>query len=454
MKGGPSDRRQVSWAREKAFQVLNAWSGRERRVPLRRRITTILDRSRRDPRDKALFWQLVLGVVRNLRLLDGVAKIFVRRLPPPGPTRQALRIGLYQLLFLDRVPPHAAVSESVDLVGRRHDRGLVNAVLRRTVEALGEGEATDPTSQLALPGGRRFAPGRPFLPHPEQRRAAYLGVRHSYPDFLVRRWGRRWGWEEAERIMVAGNTTPLLNLRVNRLKATVAEAEASLRAQGVERLEAGERPGTLRLDWPGNPAGLAALREGLVSVQDPAAMEAVCRARLEPGLRVLDLCSAPGGKTTQAAEMMGDEGAVFAWDADFHRLERTEQAARRLELASVKVLYGLTLEEVLELGPYDRVLADVPCTSTGVLAKRPEARWKLAPRDFVKLPAIQARILEQACRALVPGGCLVYSTCSLEPEENEGVVARAEGWRVDFQQTTLPRGGVKDGSFVARLVKA
>ncbi len=433
--------------------MLCAWSGNERKVQLRPLIQRTADRAPVHQREKGLFWQIVLGVVRSSRLLDALVKASVTKgMPGPGAVRQALRIGLYQLLFLDRVPARAAVDQSVRLVEGRKAKALVNAVLRRAADSIREGgEPEDPVSQLALPGGRLLVFPEPFLPDPEKRKMAYLAVLYSYPDFLVRKWAARFGEEKARELLEAGNTTPPLNLRVNPLRAAPEEVEAALREEGIQGIRPGGRPGTFQVDYTGNPAGLGVLKRGLVTVQDQAAMRAVEVLDPRPGEKVLDLCAAPGGKTTQAAERMGDRGLVVAWDAEPRRLERVRRAVERLGLTSVKVAQGASLEEVLSWGPYDRVLADVPCTSTGVLARRPEGRWKLKAKDYKKLPALQREILGQAARAVAPGGVLVYSTCSLEEEENEGVVETLEGWEIMHRETTLPVAGLRDGSFVARL---
>jgi len=433
--------------------VLCAWSGNERRIQLRPLIQRTADRAPVHQREKGLFWQIVLGVVRSFRLLDALVKASVKKgMPGPGAVRQSLRIGLYQLLFLDRVPARAAVDQAVRLVEGRKAKALVNAVLRRVSEAVLEGGVLeDPLSQVALPGGRLLSFPAPFLPDPEKRKWAYLAVLYSYPDFLVRKWAARWGEERTRELLAAGNTTPPLNLRVNPLRAGPEEVEAALREEGVDGIRPRERPGTFQVDFTGNPARLGVLKRGLVTVQDQAAMRAVEVLDPRPGEKVLDLCAAPGGKTTQAAEAMGDQGIVVAWDIEPRRLERVERAVERLGLTSVKIARGVDLEEVLSWGPFDKVLADVPCTSTGVLARRPEGRWKLKAGDYRKLPAIQREILAQAARAVAPGGVLVYSTCSLEEEENEGVVETLEGWEIILKETTLPLAGVRDGSFVARL---
>ncbi len=433
--------------------MLCAWSGNERRTQLRPLLQRTADRAAVHQREKGLFWQIVLGVVRSLRLLDALVKVSARKgMPGPGAVRQALRIGLYQLLYLDRVPARAAVDQSVRLVEGRKAKALVNAILRRVADSIREGGVLeDPLSQVALPGGRLLAFPEPFLPDPEKRPLAHLAILYSYPDFLVRKWAARWGEERTRELLEAGDTTPPLNLRVNPLRATPEEVRRALEEEGVEGIREGARPGTFQVDFLGNPARLGVLKRGLVTIQDQAAMRAVDVLAPRPGERVLDLCAAPGGKTTQAAELMGDQGLVVAWDIEPRRLERVRRAVERLGLGSVRVAQGASLEEVLSWGPYDRVLADVPCTSTGVLARRPEGRWKLKAKDYQKLPALQREILEQAARAVGEGGVLVYSTCSLEEEENEGVVETLEGWEIMLMETTLPSAGIRDGSFVARL---
>ena len=396
-------------------------------------------------RDVRFARQLVLGVVRWQKRLDWIiATCCTRPVAQLSPwARHILRLGVYQLFWLDRVPQSAAVHTSVELAKHLTHRGiasLVNAVLRNLL--------------------RQRAPV--CYPDPRQTPTRYLAVYHSHPEWLVERWVGRWGREIAERVLVANNQPAELNIYLNRLRpsrALVAE---------LDLVPVGSRPGFYRAT---NGAALFASRayqQGQFQVQDPNAGLAVALLDPQPGERLLDLCSAPGGKAVQAAIAMADRGWVVATDISLPRLKRVRENARRLRLHAIRPVArdGTTPG----CGVFDRVLADVPCSATGVLGRRPDARWHRKPTELAALTARQQVLIQRAYEHLRPGGVLVYSTCSLEEEENEAIVerflyqtptARLERADAHFPAQpyagryvlTIPGQHAGDGSFAARIRK-
>ena len=396
-------------------------------------------------RDVRFARQLVLGAVRWQKRLDWIiATCCVRPVAQLSPwARHILRLGTYQLFWLDRVPQSAAVHTSVELAKHLAHQGiasLVNAVLRNLLRQ------------------------RARVRYPDQRQnpAHYLAVYHSHPEWLVERWIGRWGREITEHLLVANNQPAPLNIYLNPLRAN-RETVAELDLVPVEA-----RPGFYRAT---NGAALFASRayqQGQFQVQDPNAGLAVALLAPQPDERLLDLCSAPGGKSVQAAIAMADRGWVVASDISLPRLKRVRENARRLRLRAIRPVArdGTTPG----CGAFDRVLADVPCSATGVLGRRPDARWSRQPAEFAALTARQQVLIQRAYEHVRPGGVLVYSTCSLEEEENEAIVERflkqtptarleradthfpAQPWAGRYVRT-IPGQHAGDGSFAARIRK-
>jgi len=355
--------------------------------------------------DAALATELVMGTLRWQRLLDflldlqlqrGAKKQGAARLD--AEVRIALRMGLYQLRWLARVPAHAAVHESVELVKRARKAsaaGLVNAVLRNAPR--------QPAEELVG-----------AVEPPAER----LAILYSHSTWLVERWLSRLGEEETRALLAANNTPPRHVCAVSEPAAIVALRE-ELRAVGVE-----VQPGRwLRaaLELSGGPIqGAGAWREGRVRMQDEASQMVALLLDVKPGMRVLDLCAAPGGKTLSLAEAVGSDGHVIAGDFHAHRLRALRERLRNTAQVSVVTLDATRPLPFSE--PFDAILVDVPCSGTGTLARHPELRWRLEPPDLLDLQARQRTMLENAALLLRRGGRLVYSTCSLEPEENEQVV--------------------------------
>jgi 16S rRNA (cytosine967-C5)-methyltransferase len=364
--------------------------------------------------DAGLATELAMGVLRWQRLLD----FFVdRTLKKPATVadvevRIALRLGAYQLLFLDRIPAHAAIFESVELVKRARKRSastLVNAVLRKL--------AKEP-----LPGKSPVgAAGRALSP--DLAPAERLGIQYSHPTWMVERWLRTYGKERTRELLESNNRVPSA---AGYLLDSQRDADARL---SLQRGGAGIRPGRLlREAWTfdsGNLAACEAVSKGWVAIQDEASQAVARLLATEPGNTVLDLCAAPGGKTLLLAQAAGAHGRVIA--ADLHE-NRVRGMRERLELAGIHNVETIVLDASQPLPferPFSRILVDVPCSGTGTLARHPEIRWKLQPEDLGDLHARQARLLRNALPHLAAGGRLVYSTCSLEPEENELVVREA-----------------------------
>ena len=352
-----------------------------------------------DSRDAALTTRLCFGVLQNRLLLDYyLGKLSTVKLEKMEPAvRNALRLGAYQVLFLDRVPDHAAVSEAVDLArkGSKNPRsaGLVNGVLRSLVRQ---------KDSLELPEDP--------------------AVRYSHPQWLADLFTRRLGREEAAALMAANNGEPPTCAQVNTTRATVEEVTDSLRAEGVEVQPHAWLPNCLLLSHTGSLEELTAFREGLFYIQDAAAKLAVLAADPREGMDVLDACAAPGGKSFAAAIAMWGEGKVVSCDIHPHKMDLIQAGAKRLGLDCItaEVLDGRECKEEF-LDGFDLVLADVPCSGLGIIRKKPDIRYK-DPKPLEGLPRVQKAILDNVCRYVRPGGVLLYATCTLLERENEDVV--------------------------------
>ncbi len=414
------------------------------------------------PEDRALSRELVAGVERRRGTLDAVIAAYVPRPRFPRDLRTLLRLGFYQLLFLDRVPAHAAVDETVGLARARRgvrQAGFVNAVLRgalRELEAGSSGGGSGDPRRAFEVGPRRFRFGRDVFPDPSADLADHLAAVHSHPRALVERWIACFGEAGAKAIFEADNRVPPLTVRVNRMRTTRERLLRELQGLGFEA-KAGVHPLAVRVD-PG-ARGLVdsePFRAGRFTVQDETAMEAVSLLDLRPGERVLDLCAAPGGKATQIAEALDDEAEVLACDVSEDRLARLRENAARLGLRSIRPILRARDSRNPPAQDVDRILVDAPCSNTGVLARRPEARWRFTPANLRAVTRLQAECLRAGLRALRPGGRLVYSTCALEPEENGDLVRQVlrSVKRVEvLEERFRPPGPDHDGGYAAALIR-
>jgi 16S rRNA (cytosine967-C5)-methyltransferase len=359
-------------------------------------------RTNQDPRDQALMHELVKGTLRwRGRLdwvLDGLVHIGLSQVQPW--IKNILRMGAYQILFLDRVPVHAAVDESVKLAheyGHAGTAGLVNSVLRKLAEQKGT---------IALPEGDD---------------ADALAAWGSHPRWIVERWLERFGPEATRALLLADNRPVPVGLRANRMRNSREQLIEKLAAAGVTASPARFSPDLVWVEGHHAPGSLAAFKQGLCTAQDES--EAlVCRLVAPQATeRILDLCAAPGGKCTHLAELMGDDGEVWALERNEARVLALQANVDRLGTHAVHVVQGDGRNYTFPM-PFDRVLVDAPCSGLGVLARRADARWRKEPVMLDDMPPIQLELLAAGGRRARPGGVLVYSVCSFEPEETTEVV--------------------------------
>lgn len=413
--------------------------------------------------DRRLLTELVYGVLRHLRTLDAVIAAFSKTAldKMDGAVHQVLRVALYQVLFLDRVPDRAAVNCAVNLVRRLGRRaplpGFVNGLLRAVTRSVKfvEQPAEDGSRNAVFCREARWALfGRKVLPAPADA-AAYLADAFSHPEWLVARWLDRFGREQTEEILKADNEPPPLFVRPNALRLDTDELMNRLRGEGI----AAERAANgmaLRLPGGTRVAELAAFQEGCFYVQDVSAMQVAPFTQVRPREKVIDFCAAPGGKTTHLAELMRNEGEVAAVDMSSGRIARIEENAQRLGLNIIRCVENDARDFAGQhADEFDRGLVDAPCTNTGVLRRRVEARWRISPASVSRMAEVQRELLRAAAGVVRAGGVLVYSTCSLELEENREVVDALLAERNDYEREEerllLPESGGGDGGYMARL---
>jgi 16S rRNA (cytosine967-C5)-methyltransferase len=412
-----------------------------------------LDRDKVDHRDRRFIFEIVYGIMRNRLRLDFIIGNFLN---DPTYSRnehlmRLLRLGAYQIVYMDKVPPHAAVNETVDLAkANRHTRnctGLINAVLRAII-----------TNKAKLP-----QPGEHLT------LVKRLSIEFSHPEWLVQRWLDTFGLAKAKKLLLFNNSKPDIYLRRKRKGGpTRQQFEAELR--GVCE------PGTGYLNLYHQvikqvlPESFPMLEEGSCTVQAASSGWVVALLDVQPGDRLLDMCAAPGGKTTLLAELTGERGAVCACDLTAQRMRLITENAQRMELHNI---YRLQCDGRFPpfTGQFDKVLLDAPCSATGVMHRHPDARWLKRESDLEGLIKLQRELLDSAARQVVSGGVVVYATCSLERGENEDQIEAFLQRNPEFTLDRL-RGAVPetyldnkgflcitpfehkmDGMFAARLVR-
>ena len=416
------------------------------------------------PADRALCQEIVYGVVRWQAALDWLIAPKTNGRKQKPALQNLLRLGLYQIFWLDRIPAHAAVNETVELAKRNGfgaQAGFVNAILRgylreaaATRQSLGELKTSQPA----------------------------LGW--SHPQWLVNRWQKRWGAERTAQLLEWNNTPPKTFARVNPLKFRRGELYKP-QSSGIKSGARITRPSEfkdagdlltrwrdegvdydfVRRDWleenlvfelKSHPplSALGSFRDGWFYVQDPGTLLAVCQLGPRPGEAILDFCAAPGGKTTFVAQLMNNRGRILAQDVSDTRLKLIRENCARLGVTCVETVLPSTLD-VQPSTAFDRVLVDAPCSNTGVMRRRVDLRWRIQAKEIGRLCAGQLDLLRQAAVRVKPEGVLVYSTCSLEPEENQEVVKQFLRGHADFklesERELLPFGDNVDGAYVARL---
>lgn len=416
-------------------------------------------------RDKNLLTELVNGIIRHRLSLDTLitffSKISFNKIEPW--VLHTLRAGLYQIVYLDRIPVSAAVNTSVDLVKKLVRRAdavrFTNAVLRSVERSIknksaGESEISDLRNALYRREHTWCTFHHPIFPDPVKHLSSSIAITYSHPEWLVKRCISRYGKEKAIEICKANNLAPKVFLRVNQGKISIRDFLALLDKEGiraraidsavvVENISVFEIPG---------------FAEGLFFVQDRTAMKIAQFLKVEKTNTVLDMCAAPGGKTTHIAELLGNTGWIYALDISAKRLQLIRENCRRMGIQNVSIVCGDASEGKAPFRiKFDRILIDAPCSNTGVLSRRAEARWRLKEEAMNKLASLQYSILKTGASLLKSDGYLVYSTCSIEPEENQDIINKflcsESRFSLDTEEYYLPEAEAGDGGYMARICK-
>ena len=438
-------------ARQLAFQALKAvHQGAYADVALHR----VLAHQSLGDADRRLIMELVYGATRHLRTLDALIDQFAKKPAhrQPAHVRTLLHLGLYQLRSLDQIPAHAAIHTTVELA--RYNRltgltGFVNGLLRQYARQADRG---DP---LQLPTD------------PIQR----LGVQYSYPDWMVAVWQAQLGLSETEELCHTLNQPPAITLRINPLQTDLATVQAQLQGAGVQTHPVPPLPQALEIEGnPGPIHRLPGFETGDWTVQDASAQLVSHLLEPQPTSIVVDLCAAPGGKTTHLAELMQNQGTIWACDRTASRLRKLRQNLQRLHLTNVQLWTGDSRELPAQIPPADAILVDAPCSGLGTLHRHADARWRQTPATVQELTVLQAELLAASAQRVKPGGLIVYATCTLHPAENETLIqqflAQHPQWSLEpppphdiTAPFTLEQGWLKiwphqramDGFFMARL---
>lgn len=416
----------------------------------------VLTKEKLSVQDTALVTELVYGTLRAQGTLDWILAKFstqpVNKIP--GKALDILRLGIYQLFYLEKVPSHAAVNESVELAKKSTHAGMVkfvNAVLREI--------------------SRKRAEVRP--PDLQEDSVAYLSVVNSHPVWLVKKWIDELGFEETQALTKADNLRPKLCIRANTLKISPGNLIVDLRKKGIQADASFFVPEAVVVQSPGDITGWPEFNEGLFTVQGEASMLVSYVVNAKRGETILDLCAAPGGKATHLAQMMRNEGKIIAIDINAKRLALINKAAKRLGIGIIETVQADVTELSSEMVPQaDKVLVDAPCSGLGVLAKRPDARWRKKPEQIKELVMLQRKLLDSAAKFVRSGGALIYSTCTISKDENQDVVesflTKHREFEIEDVSVYLPgrikpkeswaqfyphRNGL-DGIFVARMIKS
>nr|WP_229714111.1 16S rRNA (cytosine(967)-C(5))-methyltransferase RsmB [Saccharibacillus endophyticus] len=413
-----------------------------------------LQQAELSPADAGLVTELVYGTIARQATLDYFLNLFikseVKRLNPW--VRSLARMSLYQIRYLDRIPAHAAVNEAVEIAKKRGHQGIasmINGVLR---SVLREGD------KLAIPDD---------LPTAER-----IALQHSHPQWLVERWIAQYGEETAEEVCEANNQPPKVSIRVNALKADRDELLRELENEGRTVRASELSQSGIIVESGGNMANDHLYRDGRFSIQDESSMLVAEALAAESGMSVLDCCAAPGGKTAHIAEKMGNKGRIVANDLHEHKQGLIIEQAERLGLSCIQPSVGdaMALKDQFEPASFDRVLLDAPCSGFGVIRRKPDLRWAKTPDDTASIARLQRQMLNAVAGLVKPGGILVYSTCTIEREENQRAVAEflrdhaefvAEPFEVPALESLPQAGGAgvqilpnqfgSDGFYIARL---
>lgn len=431
--------------------------------------------------DRRLVTELVYGSVRRMRSIDFIIdKLATKKSSQQPPElRTILHLGLYQLQYLNHIPPSAAVNTTVQLAKENGFSGLssfVNGLLRQYIRLT----FVEQASCLSINDSRQDACSTQEQNHHKlaihelplklpENPVERLGILHSFPDWLVEMWLEQIGETETEQLCKWFNQSPTIDLRINPLKTTIAQIEAAFQAQNISTSRIPKLPQALRLNGStGAIQNLPGYSEGWWTIQDSSAQLVTHLLEPQPGETIIDACAAPGGKTTHSAELMQDTGTIYACDKTASRLKKLAENADRLQMKSIKIHTGDSRHFPEFINLADRVLLDAPCSGLGTLHRRADARWRHTPENIQQQSQLQSELLANAATFVKSGGVLVYATCTIHPLENEQVVRsfldsnpdwQIERPTIDLPVQPSPEGWVKvwphkhqmDGFFMVRL---
>lgn len=411
---------------------------------------------------------IVFGTIRNTTAIDFVitriAGCPVERIPPK--LLNIIRIAAYELIYTPDVPEYAIVNEAVEnskIIARKKQADFVNALLRKLTTAIENRKIPldDADFRKTLPQttstGCRFH--NCFLPQPDTEQADYLALAFSLPKWLVAGWLNDFGAQKTRQICFASNRRPAIYIRPNKLKTTTHKLTEEFSGSGLD-VEVIDPASMIRIKSAGSVTELPGFAQGLFTVQDITASYPVHALKPQPGQTILDLCAAPGVKTAQLAEITGDRATIIATDIDSKRLQLVRENVGRLGIKSVCIVtYENLRQKTAELGLFDGILLDVPCSNTGVLAKRPQVRHRITPQAINECARVQARLLEKAAPLVKSKGRICYSTCSIQKKENNHLIDQflhsKPHFTLEFEELTLPsaQGFDWDGGYFAALVR-
>lgn len=404
--------------------------------------------------DKSLLFEIVHGVTRWLGRIDWILNGFYKgQFSKCIPNvKNAMRVALYQILFLDKVPEYAAVNEAVEFVKKLQGQkpaDITNGVLRNIIRSKDSIRYPDPNEDII----------------------AYFSAYYSHPSWMVKRWITRYGKDETEKLLISNNNKPILTIRVNGLVSNYEEMNSLLNSVDLKFTNGKFLPEFIRLNVLSNITDWEYFHKGYFTVQDESTGLPIKLLDVKPGMRVLDLCAAPGGKTAFIADVMQNSGEIIALDRFESRLKILQKNLDRLKVTNVKTI-TIDANEYEDEQGFDRVLVDVPCSGLGTLTKKPDLKWKRDLGDIRKIVNIQYELLKKGASLLSNGGFIVYSTCTIEPEENFEIIKK---FLLDFPNFKLinpgnalsaelidENGCVRtlthlhglDGSFAAKLEKS
>ncbi|MGI5997345.1 MAG: 16S rRNA (cytosine(967)-C(5))-methyltransferase RsmB [Lutispora sp.] len=444
-----------NWAREEAYLILNniITKGAYSNIEIRKK----LSKSELDKLDKALVTEIVNGTLRNLIFIDWVINKFsrIKEERIALNIKNILRCGIYQIMFLDRIPDSAVCNESVELAKKYGNIGstkFVNGLLRTV------------------------ARNKDKLGHPDKSNLVeYLSIKYSHPKWLVELWLNDYGPEFTEELMEGNNKVPPLTIRVNSIKAKKNDVIEALEMAGITYSESLYNKEAINIRGTSAIEDIDIFKKGYFSVQDESSMLVSKIMDPKPGWMIIDVCSAPGGKATHMAELMNNEGLIISRDIHKHKLDLINKTCNRLGIKIIKTqLFDAQKTDENYVGKADGVLVDAPCSGLGLFRRKTDLRWRKRPDDLDELPKLQSRILKSASKYLKPGGVLIYSTCTLNRKENTEVVndflANNEDFYLDNIKSLIPENlyapdGEKgflelypnihktDGFFISRMIK-